>query len=97
MVPWSPGVALGRWLDYWVAQGSLQQAYANWLLMSIPWSALWRIRYYDIRPDGFSWVADRSLDDGVTWERNYLRIEARRIGPARSLEPLARPRVGEGR
>lgn len=48
-----------------------------------------RIRYYDIRPDRFSWTADRSLDGGKTWERNHLRIEARRIGPARSLGPLA--------
>lgn len=48
-----------------------------------------RIRYYDIRPDRFSWTADRSLDGGKTWERNHLQIEARRIGPARSLGPLA--------
>ena len=53
---------------------------------------LWRIRYYNIRPDGFSWTADRSLDDGATWQRNHLQIEAQRIGPARSLEPLAPPR-----
>lgn len=55
-------------------------------------SDLWRIRYYNIGPDGFSWTADRSLDAGATWQRDYLQIEARRIGPARSLEPLARPR-----
>jgi hypothetical protein len=54
--------------------------------------SVWRIRYYDIRPDRFSWTADRSLDGGKTWERNHLRIEARRIGPARSLGPLAPPR-----
>jgi hypothetical protein len=42
-----------------------------------------RIRYYDIRPDRFSWVADRSFDDGRTWEPNALRIEARRITPTR--------------
>jgi hypothetical protein len=51
--------------------------------------SIWRIRYYDIRPDRFSWAADRSLDGGKTWERNHLQIEARRIGPARSLGPLA--------
>ena len=55
---------------------------------------LWRIRYYNIRSDGFSWTADRSLDDGATWQRNHLQIEARRIGPARSLEPLARAPAG---
>jgi hypothetical protein len=54
--------------------------------------SVWRIRYYDIRPDRFSWAADRSLDGGTTWERNHLQIEARRIGPARSLGPLAPPR-----
>jgi hypothetical protein len=56
-------------------------------------SSLWRIRYYDIRPDGFSWTADVSTDDGATWQREYLRIQARRIEPARSLEALARPRL----
>ena len=44
---------------------------------------LWRIRYYDIAPDHFSWRADRSADDGKTWDTDYLRIEARRIGPPR--------------
>jgi len=51
--------------------------------------SIWRIRYYDIRPDRFSWTADRSTDGGKTWERNHLQIEARRIGPPRSLGPLA--------
>jgi hypothetical protein len=51
--------------------------------------SVWRIRYYDIRPDRFSWTADRSTDGGKTWEKNYHQIEARRIGPPRSLGPLA--------
>jgi hypothetical protein len=51
---------------------------------------VWRIRYYDIRPDAFSWIADRSVDGGTTWQRSYMTIEARRLGPARSLEPLTR-------
>jgi hypothetical protein len=50
-----------------------------------PNPSLWRIRYYDIKPDRFSWTADRSPDEGKTWEKNYLQIEARRIGKARSL------------
>ena len=50
--------------------------------------SLWRIRYYDIRPDRFSWAADRSMDAAKTWEKNHLTIEARRVGPARSLGPL---------
>jgi hypothetical protein len=48
-----------------------------------------RIRYYDIRPDRFSWTSDLSRDDGKTWIKAELTIEARRIGPARSLGPLA--------
>ena len=37
-----------------------------------------KIRYFDIQPNHFSWVADRSEDGGVTWVREYLRIEATR-------------------
>jgi hypothetical protein len=54
-----------------------------------PTPSLWRIRYYDIQPDRFSWAAARSTDGGKTWVKDFLRIEARRIGPARSLGPLA--------
>jgi uncharacterized protein YutD len=49
----------------------------------------WRIRYYDIQPDRFSWTADRSTDGGKTWQVKHQTIEARRIGPPRSLGPLA--------
>ena len=48
----------------------------------------WRIRYYDIRPDRFSWAADRSTDGGKTWEKDHLTIEARRIGPPRTMPAL---------
>lgn len=61
-----------------------------------PEPSLWRIRYYDIRPDGFSWTADRSRDEGATWEREYLTIRARRIGPPRSLPALAPARNRPG-
>jgi len=47
-----------------------------------------RIRYYDIGPDRFSWTADRSTDGGKTWTTSFQQIEARRIGPARSLPAL---------
>jgi hypothetical protein len=47
-----------------------------------------RIRYYNIRSDRFSWSADRSTDDGKTWTADFQRIEARRIGPSRSLGAL---------
>jgi hypothetical protein len=49
----------------------------------------WRIRYYNIQPDRFSWSGDRSTDGGKTWVRDFLTIEARRLGPARSLPALA--------
>lgn len=52
----------------------------------------WRIRYYNIQPDRFSWSGDRSTDGGKTWDANFLTIETRRLGPARSLSPLAPPR-----
>ena len=51
--------------------------------------ALWRIRYYNIRPDAFSWEASRSMDSGRTWTPNWLRIEATRIGPPPAVAPLA--------
>jgi hypothetical protein len=51
--------------------------------------SIWRIRYYNIQPDRFSWTAERSIDGGKTWEKNHLQIEARRIGPPRSLGALA--------
>ncbi len=49
----------------------------------------WRIRYYDIHPDRFSWTADRSTDGGKTWTTKHMQIEVRRIGPPRLLGPLA--------
>jgi hypothetical protein len=40
---------------------------------------LLRIRYYGIRADRFSWVADLSPDGGATWIADAIRIEARRV------------------
>lgn len=51
--------------------------------------SMMRIRYYNIRPDAFSWAGDRSTDGGKTWVKNHLTIEARRIGPPRTLPSLA--------
>jgi len=48
-----------------------------------------RIRYYNIAADRFSWTADRSTDGGKTWSKEDQKIEARRLGPARTLEALA--------
>jgi hypothetical protein len=52
--------------------------------------SLWKIRYYDIRPDRFSWTADRSTDGGKTWVTRHQTIEARRVGPSRSLGAIAK-------
>ena len=50
-----------------------------------------RIRYYNIRLDAFSWVMDRSADNGKTWIKDFQKIEAKRIGAARDLA-LTTPR-----
>ena len=50
--------------------------------------SLWHIRYHDIEADHFLWDGDCSNDGGKTWKR-CLHIEARRIGPPRSLGTLA--------
>jgi hypothetical protein len=52
-------------------------------------TSILRIRYYNIQPDRFSWTADRTMDGGKTWSKDDQKIEARRLGPARSLEALA--------
>ena len=50
-----------------------------------------RIRYYDIRPTSFRWIADRSYDGGKTWVKDYQRIEAHRVGPPRVMAPFWMP------
>jgi hypothetical protein len=52
-------------------------------------SAISRIRYHNIQADRFSWVLDRSVDGGKTWIPQHQTIEARRIGPPRSIGALA--------
>jgi hypothetical protein len=49
-----------------------------------------RIRYYNIQANSFSWAGDQSSDNGKTWVKDQLRIEAKRIGPARTLPQLAK-------
>jgi hypothetical protein len=56
----------------------------------------WRIRYYNIQADRFSWTADRSTDGGKTWVTAFQTIEARRIGPARTMGALAPARNRRG-
>lgn len=50
-----------------------------------------RIKYYGIGENRFSWSSDLSKDNGRTWIDAELRIEARRIGAPRALQPLADP------
>jgi hypothetical protein len=57
--------------------------------------SVWRIRYYNIQPDRFSWTGDRSMDGGKTWVKDYEQIEARRIGPLRSMGALASAKRSE--
>jgi hypothetical protein len=57
----------------------------------------WRIRYHGIQSDRFSWTADRSTDGGATWVTRFQEIEARRIGPPRSMGPLAPARKVEAK
>ena len=38
-----------------------------------------RARFYEIKPAGFRFQQDRSMDDGKTWKEGTLRIEARRV------------------
>ena len=49
-----------------------------------------KIRYFNIQADRFSWTSDRSNDGGKTWIKDELQLEARRTGPARTLDPLTR-------
>jgi hypothetical protein len=55
----------------------------------------WRIRYYAIKADRFSWTADITKDGGKTWTEKHLVIEANRIGPARSMGSLTPTRAEE--
>ncbi len=52
--------------------------------------ATMRIRYYNIQANSFSWAGDQSTDNGKTWVKDQLRIEAKRIGPARTLPQIAK-------
>ena len=47
--------------------------------------SIWRIRYYNIGADHFSWTADRSSDGGKTWVTSFQKLEAHRIGPSRAM------------
>ena len=38
-----------------------------------------RIRYYNIQPNSFLWAGDQSTDNGKTWVKDQLRIEAKRL------------------
>ncbi len=41
-----------------------------------------RARFHDITPNSFRFTADRSFDNGKSWDRDALKIEARRVAAA---------------
>ena len=42
--------------------------------------SVWHIRYHDITESHFLWDADQSSDGGKTWDRDFMTIEAHRVG-----------------
>jgi hypothetical protein len=80
----------GHWRIYYIDRrtdgrwGTLQTGEARWEngemhLVQRGDRTVLRIRYHDIRPDRFSWIADRSADGGRTWTLGDTTIEAQRI------------------
>ena len=57
-----------------------------------PAPSTWRIHYFNIRADGFSWSADRSTDDGKTWTKDFQTIEAKRVGPPKAIPAMTSPK-----
>jgi hypothetical protein len=53
-----------------------------------PKPILLRVRYYNIGSNSFSWKADRSDDNGKTWQKDFQTLEAKRIGPPRTIQSL---------
>jgi len=64
---WDPGVSWSDGDERFVVQTFSERLLA-------------RIRYYDIRPDGFRWRADGSLDGGKTWTLDLWTMEVTRAG-----------------
>ncbi|HMD36185.1 MAG TPA: hypothetical protein VKH42_14510, partial [Vicinamibacterales bacterium] len=46
----------------------------------------WRIRYFNITTDSFSWRADVTADGGKTWTKDFQTIEAKRAAAPRTVE-----------
>lgn len=72
----SLNVSTGQWHD-----GTAEKAGSEMHLTQSPPAETpdgnWlRIRYYNIAPDAFSWIAD--VGDGKTWMPELIRIEAKR-------------------
>jgi hypothetical protein len=62
-----------------------------------PKPTLLRIRYHDIQPNHFLWNADRSTDNGKTWQTDYMQLDVHRIGPSRSIGPLIKGKGANAR
>lgn len=57
--------------------------------------SVWHIRYHDISTSRFLWDADQSSDGGKSWDRDFMTIEARRVGPARMFGSLVASDVAD--
>jgi len=67
--PWQPGVAWALGNDRVMVQTNPETKRVS------------RIRYYSITRDHFLWRSDISTDEGKTWVRDALLIEATRVKP----------------
>lgn len=80
----------GRWGDPQIGEARFEAGEMH-LTQAGPHSMI-RVRYYDIRPESFRWIADRSLDGGQTWNVGDTTIEARRVHTTGDATgPLAQP------
>lgn len=48
----------------------------------------WHVRYHDISANHFVWDADQSSDSGKTWDRDFMTIEANRVGSPHAFESI---------
>jgi hypothetical protein len=59
--------------------------------------SVWHIRYHDITASHFVWDADQSSDAGKTWDRDFMTIEADRVGAPHAFRTLVPPDVRDAR
>lgn len=57
--------------------------------------SIWHVRYHDISASHFVWDADQSSDGGKTWDRDFMTIEAQRVGSAHVFGSLVPPSLDD--